>query len=293
MEYLLQQNNNSNSYIFAVEEPEAFMHTEWQRNLVESIQLSDLDNVQTFFTSQSAEFIKYVARNNLWLGDQNNKRTSYRSAEIFSWDEWKEYSSKLGVSPEVVYRSDWNVLVLVEGVADQRILDDYYGKICATLQAEGQNCRNAVFVPVGGLGNMKAVITLELAKTYGTDRVIMAIKDHPSLANEDVDEQVNTDLMAQGVNEVFTLNKSDIFCYLEPNHAATASGVAATDLAIDDKRQLLRQIGYREDGTIEAVSQSFDNLIQPILDQTTSTEIDALQDAELGTILRSIATANE
>ncbi len=190
----------SSEVIYAFEEPETSQHPDHQEMLISAfLELSTAANVQIILTTHTPALAGLLPLESLRLieSDGAERRVTAGTDEVF-----KKIADTLGVLPDPISRSAAAIL-LVEGKSDVTFVHHTAsilktgGFLEATLEE-----RNFAVIPIGGCGNLKHWVTLQLADQFGLPYCVLLDSDLGT-----ADEASNREKIAE-------LNENGVKAYL-------------------------------------------------------------------------------
>lgn len=227
-QYLAEQSRNDNgSCIFALEEPETFLHPGAQRTLLESLK-KIAEYHQVIITTHSPVFASEINNKNIIIATKTNTESIYKQGDAISSEALVE---ELGIrASDSIVNS--KLLVFVEGSNDVRFWDIIYKKVTGHKFEEDE----ILFLPGGGdeLHNIA-----EMNLMHKLNRNFMVIVDGDKGAVDYADKvakqaKLKTVVEAKG-GEVIVLRKREIENYYCPRileELLNRKGVAVSGLTI-------------------------------------------------------------
>lgn len=218
--------SQTNSVIYAIEEPETSQHPNYQRMLIESLlKLSMATDTQVILTTHvpalagliPIDGIRYITK------DHGNALIQEPSDTIL-----EEVSRSLGVLPEKELAGA-RAIILVEGISDITFLNhisEAYKSLNVftdTLASKG-----IIPIPTGGCGNLKNWVTKNVATSLGLKWGVLMDSDKGT-PKERVNQKHETAIkMAHPTAPVFLTKKREAENYICPTVVMALKGVTVT-----------------------------------------------------------------
>ncbi len=196
-----QSQRDSNSVIFAFEEPETSQHPDHQEMLINSfIELSNTDNCQILLTTHTPALAGLLPLSSLRFVE---KIGHDRSVEMGSDAAFEKIVEALGILPDPIPK-DATAILLVEGKSDVFFVNHTAdqlkagGHIAHTLQD-----KRIAIVPIGGCGNIKHWKTLQLANQFGIPYCVFLDSDLGTSEHQTNKDKI-AELHADGIKAYLT-----------------------------------------------------------------------------------------
>jgi putative ATP-dependent endonuclease of OLD family len=166
-----QEAQNAGTVIFAIEEPEAFLHPQTQRAMAR-IMRQIADDAQVLVTTHASVIvdsfdITRIARLPLQAGGTEH---SWRRPELDDVTEGQLSRYCSAANSELVFA---NAVIFVEGEGDHSVVEDLLSRICQS--PGGHYARGVTVVEAAGLGKIKHLVAL--AEMFGVRSFVIADKD--------------------------------------------------------------------------------------------------------------------
>ena len=208
-QYLAEQTTeSSHSYIFAIEEPETFLHPGAQRTLLDSLkQISNMH--QVIITTHSPVFASEIDNGNIIVALKEDEESVYNQGDQISADLLVE---ELGVraSDSIV---NCKLLVFVEGSNDVKFWERIYSSVHGTSYEKD----GILFVPGGGT-ELHNIAEMNLMSKLNRNFIVIVDKDagavdyHEKLKKQDKLRKV----VSEKGGELIVLRKREIENYYSP-----------------------------------------------------------------------------
>ena len=207
-EYLASKKNIPNQ-IFAIEEPETYLHPSAQEDLLNSI-VKISENSQFFLTTHSPVFAGATDGENSILVTKDELGISHYAREEKNIIE--QIIQELGIRPDYNLLKGAKYLIFVEGV------DDTYFLNCYAKTVLGKNLeKDNILCVIGGGGSLKNYADLDLFKKLKGNNLYSVLIDGDDKENgkEKWSERIKAKCDADGA-AFKKLNKREIENYCNP-----------------------------------------------------------------------------
>ena len=275
-------------YIFAIEEPEAFLHPKAVSSLLDSLEELTGKGVQVFCTTHSDRVVARV--------DDKSIIFVHRSPEgdvqvdAFPNVDVVEVARELGVSP----RSDLlapKVVVFVEGKHDVSVFSSLLRK-ARELNWTNLSERDVLLLPSGGVGNIQTLIEIDALRQAGRNFFVIVDKSRnvSKLRGE----------VERGGGKMIVLEKEDITEYIHPMgllRRSSGSGSSngsryfkirlcgQTDCDEDEMLEKWRQLPPRNKKGIikDILGSDYGDKLGELIEEMTRQELEEMWTTEDGT----------
>ena len=172
LRYVAQQEaQNAGNVVFAIEEPEAFLHPQTQRAMARIVR-KIANDAQVIVTTHSPVIvdsfdIRRIARLPLQSGGTNH---SWRRPELNDAQEGQLSRYCTAANSELVFA---NAVIFVEGEGDYGVIELLLSRICKS--PGGHYARGVTVVEAGGLSRIKHLVAL--AEMFNVRSFVLADKD--------------------------------------------------------------------------------------------------------------------
>ncbi len=209
-EYLASKQTNKNQ-IFALEEPETYLHPSLQEDLLNSI-LSLAETSQFFLSTHSPIFAGATQKSNIVIVRKENSLSYYSNDEA---DVIRSVIDELGIQPDYNLLKTAKFIIFVEGKGDVHFIQSYAQTVMGRdLEADG------IIVTIGGGSSLKNYADLDLFKKLshgrGDQYAVLVDGDHDNTAKEKENEKIQAHCEADGAI-YFKLSKKNIEHYCHPD----------------------------------------------------------------------------
>jgi predicted ATP-dependent endonuclease of OLD family len=242
-EYLASKKNISNQ-IFAIEEPETYLHPSAQEDLLNSITRIS-QNSQFFLTTHSPIFAGATEGKNSILVTKDDKGISHYSRE--EEDIIEQIINELGIRPDYNLLKGIKYLIFVEGK------DDIYFLNCYAKTVIGKDLeKDNILCVIGGGGSLKNYADLDLFRKLKGNNLYSVIVDGDDKLNgkERLHERLKNKCDADGA-EFVRLTRREIENYCHPKAICRiCTGLRVEDINIEsntDVTKHLRDLGLERD----------------------------------------------
>jgi len=227
-EYLASKKSISNQ-IFAIEEPETYLHPSAQEGLLNSI-IKISENSQFFLTTHSPVFAGATEGKNSILVTKDKEGISHYSKEDENIIEQIIY--ELGIRPDYNLLKETKYLIFVEGKDDIHFLNTY-AKTVLNKDLE----KDRILCVIGGGGSLKNYADLDLFKKLKGNNFYAVMIDGDTKKNgkEKWCERIKAKCDRDGA-EFKKLTKREIENYCHPQAICRKCvGLNASNITIDDE----------------------------------------------------------
>lgn len=232
--------NENRKYIFAIEEPETFLHPGLQHDLVEAFHEIAKNGQQVIITSHSPVFAGSVEVENLILITRKEGiATTKQVPEL----DLEKVAEELGIHPRDMI-TGYDALVFVEGDKDVKFL-----KIIATKFKEAGlikydfNDKKIGIIPSGG-SNLRHFIERRMCKKLNNNFGVMIDSDRKSKSDEIKPEKLKwKEEVEKDGGKFIMLTKHAIENYLHPSVFKRKCG---QDVKFDDYTDM-KSLGFGKD----------------------------------------------
>lgn len=205
-QYLAEQSgNDKGSYIFALEEPETFLHPGAQRTLLDSLK-KIAEHHQVIITTHSPVFASEINNKNITVAIKTNVESVYKQNDEISAETLVE---ELGVrASDNILNS--KLLVFVEGSNDVRFWKIIYEKIMGHKYEEDE----ILFIPGGG-SELHNIAEMNLMSKLNRNFMVIVDKDKGAVDYEAKlakQEKIRSYIESKG-GELIVLRKREIENY--------------------------------------------------------------------------------
>lgn len=202
---------NNNSVIYAFEEPETSLHPDHQKMLIKAfLNISKTSNSQVILTTHTPAIAALLPLSSLRFidYDKEGSRCIFANTE----DTYKKICDALGVLPDPIHK-DTKALLLVEGKADYIFVEETAMKLKdkGYLKSTFKE-KNFAIIPVGGCGNLKHWMTLNMAKQFNVPYCVLMDSDCGTEYGVNNIDRIS-ELRADGV-KAYTTKKREIENYI-------------------------------------------------------------------------------
>lgn len=238
-EYLASKKSISNQ-IFAIEEPETYLHPSAQEDLLSSI-IRISENSQFFLTTHSPVFAGATDGKNSILVTKDGAGISHYAREEENIIE--QIIKELGIKPDYNLLKGIKYLIFVEGKDDIQFLD-YYAKTVLGKNLE----EDQILCVIGGGGSLKNYADLDLFKKLKGNNLysVMIDGDDKENGKRKWGERIKSKCDTDGA-DFKKLTKREIENYCHPQAICRKiSDLNACDIVIDnetDVQKLLKELG--------------------------------------------------
>ncbi|MBA4319876.1 MAG: hypothetical protein C0412_15870, partial [Flavobacterium sp.] len=254
-EYLASKKDITNQ-IFAIEEPETYLHPSAQEDLLNSI-IRISENSQFFLTTHSPIFAGATDGKNSILVIKDDNGISHYSRE--NQDIIEQIISELGIRPDYNLLKEIKYLIFVEGVDDIHFLNSY-----ANIVLNKNLEKDKILCVIGGGGSLKNYADLDLFKKLKGNNLYSVMVDGDDKANgkEKWCERIKAKCDSDGA--VFKkLTKREIENYCHPQAICRkCSSLSASSIIIDNNTDVpkhLKELGliknFKNDLNIEVFKE--------------------------------------
>ena len=254
-EYLASKKNITNQ-IFAIEEPETYLHPSAQEDLLNSI-IRISENSLFFLTTHSPVFAGATDGKNSILVTKDDKGISHYSKE--DQDIIEQIINELGIRPDYNLLKEVKYLIFVEGKDDIHFLNFYARTV---LNKDLENDR--ILCVIGGGSSLKNYADLDLFKKLKGNNLysVMVDGDDKTKGKEKWSERIKAKCDNDGA-DFKKLTKREIENYCHPQAICRKCLILnASDIIIDDETDVpkhLRELGlvqnFKNDLNIEVFKE--------------------------------------
>jgi putative ATP-dependent endonuclease of the OLD family len=221
--------------IYAFEEPETSQHPDHQEMLIKAfLELSSSPTAQIILTTHTPALAGFLPLESLRFIERDGHR---RTVESGTDEVFQKVAEALGVLPDPIPRNATAIL-LVEGKGDvtfvrhaAEMLRDG-GFLPATFEE-----RRFAIVPIGGCGNVKHWLTLQVVQQFGVPYCVLLDSDRGT-SEEAANGQRIADLRGSGVKANLT-RRREPENYIHLDCLDIEPGSAFTFNETDDAKQLI------------------------------------------------------
>jgi len=241
-EYLASKKNIPNQ-IFAIEEPETYLHPSAQEDLLNSITKISYSS-QFFLTTHSPVFAGATGGENSILVTKDGSGIShYEQGEE---NIIKQIIDELGIRPDYNLLKEIKYLIFVEGIDDIHFLN-YYAKTVLDKNLEKDN----ILCVIGGGGSLKNYADLDLFKKLKGNNLysVLIDGDDKKSGKEKWGERIKTKCDTDGAG-FKKLDRREIENYCNPKAICrTCTGLEVEDIKIEndtDVQKHLKELGLAQ-----------------------------------------------
>lgn len=237
-QYLAEESrNDSGSCIFALEEPETFLHPGAQRTLLESLK-KIAEYHQVIITTHSPVFASEINNKNITVAIKTNTESVYLQGDDISSEILVE---ELGIraSDNII---NCKLLVFVEGSNDVKFWDIVYEKVTGHRYEDD----GILFVPGGGT-ELHNIAEMNLMHKLNRNFMVIVDKDTGAVDYEDKVKKQNKlkEVVEAKGGEVVVLRKREIENYYCPRileEILNKKGLAISGLTIQPYEDVEKKI---------------------------------------------------
>lgn len=204
-EYLANK-KDSDYHIFAIEEPETYLHPSLQNDLLNSI-ISISNDAQFFLTTHSPVFAGATDLSNIVIVKKENETSTF--PQYASDELMKMIITELGIKPDYNLLKNAKFLIFVEGYSDIHFLDNYAKTVL------GKNLEeDRILCVIGGGASLKNYADLDLFKKLSNHTNQYAVLIDSDCGDK---EQREVNLKKQKNLSEYCHTDSATFCMLSKN----------------------------------------------------------------------------
>lgn len=237
-QYLAEKTcTEGDSYVFAIEEPETFLHPGAQRVLLNSLKAIS-ENHQVILTTHSPVFASEINNENIIVAKKDEKQSKYYQKEQVSSEQLVE---ELGVrANDSIINS--KLLIFVEGSNDVKFWDIIYRKITGRSYMDD----GILFLPGGG-NELHNIAEMNLMHRLNRNFMVIVDKDSGAVDYATKLEKQNRlkTLVESKGGQLVVLRKREIENYYSPSvvcEMLSEKGFEIDNIEISDYEDVQRKI---------------------------------------------------